>query len=112
MRLAGVFVAEVSDEEDDEDVVFVLAGAHAAAEFFARGQEGAVGSTGASRAILPSTIPAKHRLSPTYSMVALGARSKAQGEVPPDVLPNRRDGEVSSLVLVTGDKDRDSTHLH
>ena len=32
---AGVFVADVLDEEEDEDVVFVLAGVHAAAEFVA-----------------------------------------------------------------------------
>jgi hypothetical protein len=29
---AGVFVADVFDEEEDEDVVFVLAGVHAAAD--------------------------------------------------------------------------------
>src|ERR1039457_2870504 len=39
---AGVFVADVFDEEEDEDVVLVLAGVHAAAEFVATGPEGAV----------------------------------------------------------------------
>jgi hypothetical protein len=32
---SGVFVADVLDEEEDEDVVFVLAGVHAAAEVVA-----------------------------------------------------------------------------
>jgi hypothetical protein len=39
---AGVFVADVFNEKEDEDVVFVLAGVHAAAEFVAAGPEGAV----------------------------------------------------------------------
>ena len=39
---AGVFVADVFDEQQDEDVVLVLAGVHAAAEFVATGPKGAV----------------------------------------------------------------------
>ena len=39
---AGVLVADVLDEEQDEDVVLVLAGVHAAAEFVATGPERAV----------------------------------------------------------------------
>ena len=39
---AGVFVADVFDEEQDEDVVLVLAGIHAAAQFVATGPEGGV----------------------------------------------------------------------
>ena len=38
----GVFIADVFDEEQDEDVIFVLAGIHAATEFVATGPEGAV----------------------------------------------------------------------
>src|ERR1039458_9866475 len=41
-KYAGVFVADVFDEEEDEDVVLVLAGVHAAAQFVAAGPEGAV----------------------------------------------------------------------
>lgn len=40
----GVFVADVFDEEEDEDVVLILAGVHAAAEFVATGPKGAVES--------------------------------------------------------------------
>ena len=40
--LAGVFVADVLDEQQDEDVVLVLAGVHAAAQFVAAGPEGGV----------------------------------------------------------------------
>ena len=39
---AGVFVADVLDEQQDEDVVLVLAGIHAAAQFVAAGPEGGV----------------------------------------------------------------------
>jgi hypothetical protein len=39
---AGVFVADVLDEQEDEDVVLVLAGVHAAAELVAALPEGAV----------------------------------------------------------------------
>jgi hypothetical protein len=35
---AGVFVADIFDEEEDEDVVLVLAGVPAAAEFVAAGR--------------------------------------------------------------------------
>ena len=38
----GVFVGDVFDEEHEEDVVFVLTGVHAAAEFIAGGPEGGV----------------------------------------------------------------------
>ena len=41
-RLAGVFVADVFDEQQDEDVVLVLAGIHAAAQFVAARPEGGV----------------------------------------------------------------------
>jgi hypothetical protein len=37
--LAGVFVTDVLDEEQDEDIILVLAGIHAAAEFIATGPE-------------------------------------------------------------------------
>ena len=40
--LAGVFVADVFDEQQDEDVVLVLAGIHAAAQFVAAWPEGGV----------------------------------------------------------------------
>ena len=39
---ARVFVADVFDEEEDEDVIFVLTGVHAAAEFVAAGPKGCV----------------------------------------------------------------------
>ena len=39
---AGVFVADVLDEQQDQDVVLVLAGIHAAAQFVAARPEGAV----------------------------------------------------------------------
>jgi hypothetical protein len=37
--LAGVFVTDVLDEQEDEDVILVLAGVHAAAQFIATGPE-------------------------------------------------------------------------
>ena len=40
--LAGVFVADVFDEQQDEDVVLVLAGIHAAAQFVAARPEGGI----------------------------------------------------------------------
>ena len=40
--LAGVLVADVLDEQQDEDVVLVLAGVHAAAQLVAAGPEGGV----------------------------------------------------------------------
>ena len=40
--LAGVFVADVLDEQQDEDVILVLAGVHAATELVAAGPEGGV----------------------------------------------------------------------
>jgi hypothetical protein len=40
--VAGVFVADVFDEEQDQDIVLVLAGVHAAAQFVATGPEGGV----------------------------------------------------------------------
>ena len=40
--LAGVFVADVFHEQQDEDVVLVLAGIHAAAQFVAAGPEGGI----------------------------------------------------------------------
>ena len=40
--LAGVLVADVLDEQQDEDVVLVLAGIHAAAQLVAAGPEGGV----------------------------------------------------------------------
>ena len=40
--LAGVLVADVLDEQQDEDVVLVLAGVHAAAQFVAARPEGGV----------------------------------------------------------------------
>jgi hypothetical protein len=39
---AGVFVADVFDEQQDQHVVLVLAGIHAASEFIATGPKGAV----------------------------------------------------------------------
>ena len=39
---AGVFVADVLDEQQDEDVVLVLAGVHAAAQLVAACPEGGV----------------------------------------------------------------------
>ena len=41
-RHVGVLVADVLDEQQDEDVVLVLAGVHAAAQFVAAGPEGGV----------------------------------------------------------------------
>ena len=38
----AVFVRDVFDEEHEQDVVLVLAGVHAAAEFIAGGPEGRV----------------------------------------------------------------------
>ena len=38
----SVFVGDIFDEEHEEDVVLVLAGVHAAAEFVAGGPEGGV----------------------------------------------------------------------
>jgi hypothetical protein len=38
-RLAGVLVADVLDEQQHQNVVLVLAGVHAAAQFIARGPE-------------------------------------------------------------------------
>jgi hypothetical protein len=40
--LAGVFVADVLDEQQDEDVILVLAGIHAAAQFIAARPEGGI----------------------------------------------------------------------
>ena len=42
IRHAGVFVADVLDEQQDQDVVLVLAGVHAAAQLVATGPKGAV----------------------------------------------------------------------
>jgi hypothetical protein len=42
VRLAGEFVADVFHEQQDEDVILVLAGIHAAAQFVAAGPEGGV----------------------------------------------------------------------
>ena len=42
IRLAGVLVADVLDEQQDQDVVLVLAGVHAAAQFVAARPEGGV----------------------------------------------------------------------
>ena len=39
---AGIFIADVFNEEEDEDVVLVLAGVHATAQFVAALPEGAV----------------------------------------------------------------------
>ncbi len=40
--LAGVFVADVLDEQQDQDVVLVLTGVHAAAQLIAAGPQGAI----------------------------------------------------------------------
>jgi len=40
--LAGEFVADVLDEQQDQHVVLVLAGVHAAAQLVARGPEGGI----------------------------------------------------------------------
>jgi len=42
VALAGIFVADVLDEEQDEDVILVLAGVHTAAQLVAARPEGAV----------------------------------------------------------------------
>jgi hypothetical protein len=42
VRHASVFIADVFDEQQDEDMVLVLAGIHAATEFVATGPERAV----------------------------------------------------------------------
>ena len=41
-RLTGVFVADVFDEQQDQDVVLVLAGIHAAAQFIAARPKGGI----------------------------------------------------------------------
>ena len=40
--VVAVFVGDVFDEQHEQDVVLVLAGIHAAAQFVARGPEGGV----------------------------------------------------------------------
>ena len=37
LKAAGIFVADVFDEQHDKDVVFILTGIHAAAQFIAAG---------------------------------------------------------------------------